>query len=178
MPVVLGLDTSARKVGYAVGDGSVPPEADAFIFPPVEEDYGVLAEAFDECLTALVNRTVPALVCVEAPILVPGDTIVKVRKLYGVLWQVALLCHRRGVPYREKSLRQVKKELAGFAGAQKADMVAVAERLGVRLPETQIAGREDAADAVAVWLLGLRDVDKRASAEWDHRLANARGGLL
>jgi len=177
--VVTGLDLATIKSGYCYGDGLTTPTAGAWTFPHVGEDLGWLACELEDVLTAHIERERPVLVNYESPILVSGrDRPIVLRKLYGMGMEVERICRRKGIECREAGLRKIKKELAGFSGAGKTDMVFAAERIGVQLPATLAAGREDAADATGAWLLAMRDHDKTISAQWDRRLYAARGALI
>lgn len=177
--MLLGLDLATIRCGYCVGDGTEAPEADAWLFPYVGDDLGALAMAYEDHLIAIIERFRPTLVVYEAPILVSGrDKLIVIRKLYGLGWETERVCARRGIVCMEAGLRRIKKELAGFSGAEKADMVAAARRAGIALPRTKAAGMEDAADAFGCWLLGLRHADKRISSQWDQKLWSTRGTLL
>lgn len=50
---------------------------------------------------------------------------------------------------------------------------------GINLPATKDAGKGDAADAFAGWLIGLREVNADASRKWDKVVwSKGRGALL
>lgn len=179
MAKILALDLATIRTGYCVGDGRSTPVCGAWIFPHVADDLGALALAYEDYLTAIMDAHRPDLVVYESPILVGSrDRLIVVRKLYGLGWGTELVCARRGVPCMEAGLRRIKKELAGFSGAAKDDMVAAAVKLGIALPTTKAAGREDAADSVGAWLLGLRYADRATSALWDAKLWSSRGAML
>lgn len=176
---VLALDLATIRCGWCVGDGATVPAAGCWVFPHVGDDLGALAVAYEDHLIQAIEMHRPELVVYEAPILVASrDRLIVIRKLYGLGWETERVCTRRGIVCREAGLRRIKKELAGFSGAAKDDMVFAARKIGVTLPGTKAAGQEDAADAVGGWLLGLRHLDPKLSATWDGRLWCARGGLI
>lgn len=188
MPSVLGLDLATRLTGWCAGDGLSVPTAGAFELPQTGEDIGEMLDLLDLHLAGLFERTRPSVVLFEAPILpsggrkgdkgaVMGSALVR-RKLMNLSGHVEFMCRRRGIEYFEDSVQGIKKELAGFAGAEKTDMVAAAQKVGVALPGTKSAGQEDAADAFGCWLLALRYADPAASANWDRVLHSSRGSLL
>lgn len=141
----------------------------------------------DENFTALFNRFQPTVCVFEAPILPSGGgkgnsgpvmgSLLTRRKLMNVAGHLEWFCYVRKIRCGEENVRTIKKELAGHGKATKADMVYAAEKCGVVLPATQAGGREDAADAFGVWLLGLRHTNRALSAEWDRRLHSARSFL-
>lgn len=188
----LGLDLASRLNGWCCGDGRGPIACDAFDLGPCRRadgshNYGLMLRELGRYLTTLHGRFQFTHLAYEAPILIPrrrggdgetlpGDTLGKLRLLYPLGAFVEFWALTRGVDYREKTVGAIKAEVTGDQHADKDAMVAAAYRAGVALPPGEEA--KDAADAWGVWLLLLRDVDKRASAEWDHRLAGARGRLL
>lgn len=193
------LDLASRKSGYCVGRGDTLPTAGAWLWPsfdlapddPKDDswDYGSMLDALYEDLNRLLDCHEPEMVGYEEPILVSGgqnrrpgqygDKLVNLRKLYPLGPFVEWVCKRRGIRCVEVDLRSIKRELAGFAAAGKNDMIAAAEKLGIALPETKAAGREDAADAAGGWLYLLRLYgDRQLSQEWDRRLWSRRPTLL
>lgn len=185
--MLLAFDLATRLCGWTAGDGRSIPVAGAFKMAQHGEDIGAMLGELDDNLNALFDRFQPTHVCFEAPILpqgrrgdggsVVGSLLVR-RKLFNLGGHLEFVCHRRGIACGEEEVRAIKRELAGTTKAQKADMVAAAEKIGVRLPATQAAGREDAADSVGVWLLGLRRIEPALSAEFDRRLYSSRGLLV
>lgn len=179
MTTVLSLDLATRKTGFCIGDGTDTPVAGAWRFAQVGAAYGRLGSALWFNLDSMALRYPDlGLVVVEAPILTKKDRLDTIRKLYGISFVVETWCELRGVPVREAGLRQIKKELAGRSSAEKADMVAAALKVGVRLPATFDEGREDAADAFGGWLMGLRATNRALSGEWDRRLWSSRSAAL
>lgn len=184
--MIIGLDLATRLNGWCAGDGASIPSAGAFLLPQVEEDIGRMLCQLDDEIAALIDWHKPTLVIFEAPILpsrgrkgnsVMGSTLVR-RKLMNLTGHVEFMCTRRGIECREADVQRIKRELAGFASADKRDMVAAAQKVGIELPITKAAGQEDAADAFGAWLLGLRYKDGALSARWDSKLYGSRGALL
>lgn len=133
----------------------------------------------------MLDRFEPEWLVYEAPILVHkskhsqrNDKLEDVARMLALTGHVELVCYRRGIECRKVDLRKVKKELAGFGGADKDDMVAAAEKLGLRLPKTPQRAREDASDAFGAWLLLLRARYPSLSARFDSALYGRRGALL
>lgn len=179
--MILALDLSTRKTGYCAGTGECVPTADAFVLPQTGEDIGQMLALLDDNLSALLERFKPSVVVYEAPILPQGpgrSTLLIRRKLFSLGSHVEFVCYRRGIRCGEETVKAIKKELGGSSKASKDDMVAAAEKCGVRLPETIAGGREDAADAFGIWLLALRHTNPQLSARWDRVLYSSRGALL
>lgn len=184
--MILSFDLATRLTGYCAGNGHTHPVADAFRMAQHGEDIGAMLGELDEKLNILIDRFHPTLIVFEAPILPSGGrrgqtvmgSLLTRRKLMNLSGHLEFVCNRRGITCGEEQVRTIKKELAGTTKASKDDMVFAAEKLGIVLPETQAAGREDAADAVGIWLLGLRHVNRALSAQWDRRLYSARGAML
>lgn len=185
--MILSLDLATRLTGFCAGSGEVVPVADAFKMAQHGDDIGAMLDELDRNVGILLERFRPVLVVYEAPILpsgggkgggnVMGSTLIR-RKLFNLGGHVEWMCHTRGIRCAEESVKAIKRELAGHTKASKGDMVAAATKVGVRLPEAVIAGREDAADAFGVWLLGLRHQSPALSARWDKLLWSSRGALL
>lgn len=179
MGSVLALDLATRKTGWCAGDGASVPVAGAWLFNQVGEAYGRLGAAMWFNLDSMALRYPDLeLVLVEAPILKPGDKLDTLRKLYGMSFTVETWCALRGIRCAEAGVKRIKKELAGLSHASKTEMVVAAEKCGVVLPPTKADGKEDAADAFGGWLIGLRAINRPASAQWDRRLWSSRNTNL
>jgi hypothetical protein len=185
--MICGLDLGSRLTGWCVGDGRTVPSCGAFEFPQVGADLGALGDLLWRNLDSLWRDYPFRRIMLEAPILIVNDrrrgtdNLLKLRKLYGISFVVETWARRHPsgpILVEETSLQSLKKELAGSVKADKAAMVAVAERLGLRLPEHLSHGREDAADAFAAWLVGLRFYAKPESARWDQAIYSRRGFLI
>jgi hypothetical protein len=161
------------------------------------EDLGGLLEETHAGVSAVLTRFKPAWVLYESPILptsggrsVVGTTEQR-RAQFAQGAHVEWMCLRIrdralgllgvsgwAVECREANVYDVKQALTGSKGADKDQMVAGALRLGVTLPETKVDGREDAADAVGAWLVGVRHYAKEFAPAWDRRVYSPKGGLL
>ena len=176
--MILGLDTASRLVGYCVGDGATVPLAHAWEFDHCGVDLGALAVAFEKRLDYVCEHFGVTLIGYEAPIHRPQDKVLKMRKLYGLGWAVEHYAKRRGVPCKEVTVGAVKKELTGNSSADKAAMVAVALRCGLKLPRTNDEGKEDAADAFGVWRVLVRFYARQYQERWDRLTYSGRPGAL
>ena len=173
---ILAYDLATRFCGYTVGDGSCMPEVDGFELPG-PDDLGRLGARARAAFIAQVQRYRPDVVLNERPELIPGrDTLTKIRPLHGVSFTLATVCAQFGIPYEEETVKAVKAELTGDAGADKNAMCAVAVKVGVTLPDEP--WRRDAADSFAVWLCGVRKHSRVHLAEWDRRIHSRRGAML
>lgn len=160
------------------------PACGGWSWPHVGEDNGWLIDLLDVDLNTLIEDHRVTHLVYEAPILVVRgrrgsqrtDRLEVIRKLYGMGDHVEWVCRRRGIYCREVEIQDSKKELAGFAQAEKSDMVAAAEKIGMVLPPGKLA--EDAADAFGAWLLLLRAHSRQMSERFDKALWGARGALL
>jgi Holliday junction resolvasome RuvABC endonuclease subunit len=133
----------------------------------------------------MLDRFEPEALVFEAPILVHkskwskrNDRLEDVARTLAMCGHVEWLCRSRGVDYSSVDLRDVKKELAGFGGADKNDMVAAAEKIKLQLPASPKRAREDSADAFGAWLLLLRARNRSLSARFDSALYGSRGALF
>lgn len=173
------FDTSSRLIGWCSGTGEARPDCGAYPFPYVGEDYGQLGALFWKHLERHVETYRPALIGFETPLLLPHDKLDKVRKLYGVIFLLETFCEQRGIPMFERSNGELKRELTGDPKADKDMMIERALLCGINLPATKEAGRADAADAFAGWLIGIRENSPQISRRWDQIVwSNGRGGLL
>lgn len=187
--MLLGLDLASRLSGWCCGDGAQIPECGAWEFPKIDGDYGLLLATLDDYLNIAHQRFGFQAVSYEAPILIArgrngeryGDDLGKLRLLYPMGAFVEYWCRRHDVECWEVTIQEIKKEVTGNVHAAKDDMVAMARKCGLALPEGSYEGRvraEDAADAWGAWLLLLRYLDKGRSSEWDRRIWTPRGALL
>lgn len=182
--MLLGLDLASRLSGWCCGDGRAVPLCGAWPFQAVDGDYGFLLDQLDGYLQAAFTRFRPTRCAYEAPILVPrgrggrqyGDKLSTLRLLYPMGAYVEFACRRAGIECFEVTVSDIKSEVTGNAYAPKGDIVAIARKCGLALPDGP--GVEDAADAFGAWLLLLRGTDKHLSAEWDRKVWTPRGALL
>ncbi len=188
--MILAFDLAPRKCGWVAGDGSKVPDAGGFRIPGVGDDLGELLDVLDSHATRLFDRYQPTRTIQEAPILPSqyGDDPATRGSVMGSLLQrrgqfcmgphIEFMSRRRGVAYHECDIYDVKQALTGSKKAQKPDMVRMALKLGVTLPELLVEGREDAADALGVWLVGVRFYAKEFAPAWDRRVYSPLGALL
>ncbi len=174
--MILGLDQGINLTGWCVGDGSAVPTAGAWRFDTIEaEDIGLLCHTYRTNLVQLVDRYGVTHVVFEAPLVDRyRDTVLTLRRRMGIDGVLEGYCYGRGIVCEEEPFGPIKRELGGFAGAKKADMVYAARKLGVQLPATQAAGMEDAADSAGAWLIGVRHYCKAHAARWDQVLYSRR----
>lgn len=172
------FDTASRLTGWTSGTGECVPECGAFKFPQVDDDLGRLGDLFTQALDFHVERYRPGAIGYESPIHKPTDALLTMRKLYGMGFLLETYCLRRGIPCFEKDCRDVKRELTGNRGATKEDMIHVALKVGLNLPDLPVDGRADAADSFGGWLLGIRDLNPALSRRWDSLIYGRRGALL
>lgn len=176
--MLIGFDLATRKSGWCAGTGEAVPDVGAILLPQVDADLGMMLDLFDQRVAVLIDRFKPTHFIYEAPILLRSDKLLTVRKLYALGAHLEFMARRAGILCCEESLKALKIELAGRRNADKADMVAAALKVGVKLPDTLADGREDAADAFAAWLIGVRCYARPHSAAWDRRLWSSRSALF
>lgn len=184
MIVVSGFDLATRLCGWCSGSGDTIPDVGAWELPDVKDDLGWMIDSFHTYLCVHIERFRPSTVVYEAPILVVNDKrrgtdkLLTLRKLYSLGPHLEWVFRTRGIECGEESLQAIKREVTGNRHADKDAMVAMAVKVGLKLPATKSAGREDAADAWGAWLLGLRHVDKGLSGKWDRLLYSPNRGFL
>jgi len=149
-----------------------------FVFPPWPLKVK-LCEQLWRCLDLIHRERALTHLIYEAPILDRyRDKLNTIRRLYGMGFLVETWARVNGVVYAEEPVAVLKRELAGRAGASKDDMVYVARKCGLALPPTKADGLEDAADAFAAWLIGVRHFARAHLPTWDRKLYSPRGALL
>lgn len=189
--MILALDL-ATNTGVCWGDGSVPPVLESNRLPSTGNDVGRFLAEHEDYLRSLIARVQPHLLVFEAPVLprpkfnrqtnkMEGGTgLMVTRKLQGLAGVTEMVTHRLRVPAAEAQPSEVKQALTGKGNAKKHEMVAACRSLGLN-PATYIKDGEEAsdeADAVGVWLTGLRERDGATYETWANRLRLGRGGLI
>jgi len=173
------FDLSPGLVGWCAGTGEVRPVCSAFRLDDHGDDLGAMGVQFSDRLERHITDYQPRLIGYESPLLVRHDTLLKLRRTYGLGVLLETIATRHGIPTFERDPKTLKGALTGNAYASKADMVEAALLAGINLPSHKSEGKEDAADAFAGWFLGLREVNKRQAAAWDRIIhSKGRGGLI
>jgi Holliday junction resolvasome RuvABC endonuclease subunit len=172
--VLLGLDPGSQRMGWCVGDGTKIPDAGAWRFDQAGDDLGLMLRQLHNCLVPLIRERGVTAVCYEKPILMRHDTLGRLRKTLNLGGHIEYVCDALAIPCSEVTAQDVKRELGGKAFAGKDAMVAAAQQLGVALPVAKADGREDAADALGVWLLLLRNRSRDLSWQFDQALWGRR----
>lgn len=90
------------------------------------------------------------------------------RKLMGIAGVCEMVGIQRGLLVEEVNIMTVKKHLGGSGRAEKPDMMAAAERCGLK-PKVH-----DEADAFGVWICAMRAYAKQYQHLWDQRLYGPR----
>lgn len=173
--MVWGVDTATRITGITAGTGEGMPACGAWTFDYCGTDLGQLLEDFDTKLTELAGRCPPDVIMYESPLLLPGDRLLVIRKLYAMGAYLELFGRRTGAKVEEASAKALKKALTGNSSASKNDMVAVCRGLRVPLPAGEAA--KDAADSFAAWYVGLIHHGKEHLPKWDQAILTRRGFL-
>lgn len=99
-------------------------------------------------------------------------TISTTRKLQGLAGVAEMVAVQRGCLVEEVFNQTVKKHLGGSGDAKKPDMMAAAERCGLK-PKVH-----DEADAFGVWICAMRAYARQFQHLWDQRLYGPRAGGL
>lgn len=175
--------------GWCSGDGQALPTVGHILLPkPVDGARGPMFTAFRRAVIKLIEEERPDLIVGEQSILpapklrrdergrsfilwpVNIETTMLLQGLWAILEQVA---DAKGIECGHVDVSTVKKELAGYGGADKDDMVYVARKIGLEIAV------HDEADALGVWLAaGRLRWSKDLSARWDRLLYSSRGALL
>jgi Holliday junction resolvasome RuvABC endonuclease subunit len=177
----LGLDLASRLTGWCAGAGDVDPQLGVWKFDPCEGDYGFLLDQLHDHLSICLDRFRPEVVGYEKPILVTtgrgspyGDSLERLRMIYPLGAFVEWMCRTRGIRCFEVTVGEVKKTVTGSGRADKADVVAIARKVGLTLPP-KTAGAGDASDAWGVWLFLLRHFNRERADAWARRIGGPNG---
>lgn len=173
---VLAFDLSPSLCGWSFAgtDGSLV--ADAFQLPALGGDLGGLALALEGIVDPLIHRFDPAMLAYEAPLLLRHDTLLDLRRIYGLGMVLELVAARAGLDIQEMDPKRIKSTVTGDAYAKKKLVADTLEaRLGVNLPSTPALGRLDAGDATGCAIIQLSILDPAAASP---HLAKLRGSLL
>lgn len=174
--MIWGLDLATRCTGVVAGDGSCMPAIGVWKFGYCGDDLGQLLEDYDVELNKLAARFPPTVLIYEAPILLPSDKLLPVRKIFSMGAYTELWAKRRDARCEEVSSKAIKKAVTGNHVASKDEMVATVRRLGVPLPTGEEA--KDAADAWGAWYVGLQHHARAHVTRWDQALYSRRGYAL
>jgi crossover junction endodeoxyribonuclease RuvC len=171
---LLGIDPGLSRCGY----GAIRREGSALRAiacgvirtPPADELPSRLASLHGE-LEALVDELRPSVVVVERVLFqVNARTAITVGQASGVALTIAA---RAGVPVVHYSPNEVKLAVAGYGGADKAQVSDMVARL---LALSRIPGPPDAADALALAICHAGAGRMRSAVgDADHGRAPARG---
>lgn len=173
--ILAALDLGINRTGFCHGDTDPAaglPRVEGWRFDNLKigEDYGRLGGVFWRRLDAAHRRTPFDRILFEAPLLDRfRDKLRTIRITYGMGMILETWAEVNEVPIEECEFGEVKLALAGNRKATKDDQVRVAERMGFTLPARDADGREDAADAVGVFLRGVELYSPRDLPGWDKR---------
>lgn len=160
------FDLSPSFAGWCVGAGDVEPVADAYPFSEYGEEFGELGFEFWRLLDSLHARFGFTVAAYEKPILVVArpngkgpqytDKLETLQANLGLGFFLETWCRAKGIPCGTETIQAIKKCATGNQHAEKKDVAAAMERIGIELPKTLAAGRLDAGDAAAGWVLSVR----------------------
>lgn len=179
-PFLIGWDLGTRKNGWCAGSGDKIPQAGGFRLSPISgpDELGDMGAEFQGAVMAVHNRFPHATHWIsERPLLVATDNRWTLERLMGLSCLVQTIGRKLGKVCKMVDNGSAKLEFAG-RGASKDDMVAMALKLGIVLPELDADGREDAADAAGVWKVGIRLYARQHLQRLDTAIYRRRGGLL
>lgn len=175
--MIIGWDLATRLCGWCAGEGDRIPTAGAFeLFD--RKELGPLGAEFQGNVMRIHRRFPATHWFIEWPLLTPHDALWTLQRLYGVSFLLFTLAEKLGVVAEGVDYDEAKREFGGKRTSTKDHMVFVARKMGVVLPETKDAGQEDAADATAVWKVGIRRVAKHHIQGLDQAIYSGRRVLL
>lgn len=169
---ILALDL-ARLTGWAVGSPDGVEGFGTHEFPRTESwslgEYGMNVRV---TLRRMLKEVAPDWVVFEAPILRSGkiktrgngkqfvatvDTPEKLRKIYGLPWELEIECIRAGIPVREANISSVRKAFLMGRIPQTSEEAKTAVKVMARRRGWQVRD-DNEADALAVldYELGMK----------------------
>ena len=142
--IVASIDLGSR-IGWSLGPiEAVRPAFGSHQLPATGDDIGLLGYRFRDWLRELIGRLgIDGKIVYEAPVLVPGNAMVTLRKLYGLGMVLEMTCRDMSVDCCEIHLMTMKKYWAGKGNATKQDMMGAALAYGF-----EVQGHDEA-DALA-----------------------------
>ena len=156
--ILLTLDTSIKRTGFAVGPVNGEPVLGSFSLPSFRNNQigRYLAAHEDWLISLLVDNSVDD-VGIEAPVLPKGKmaNITVRRKLWGLIDCTDKVCSQRDLACFEVGNKSIKLFITGNGNAQKIDVIDAVRRLGLN-PQN-----DDEADAAALWIYSLAWLDRR-----------------
>lgn len=173
------FDLSPSFAGFCIGSGEDTPTADAYAFSEYGSEFGELGFEFWKLLDTLHARFGFDTAAYERPILVvarPGgkgpqytDKLETLQANLGLGFFLETWCRAKGIPCGTETIQAIKKCTTGNQHADKKDVAAAIERIGIELPKTKAAGRLDAGDASGGWVLSVRAWNPSIT-RWDRAL--------
>lgn len=151
--VVLGLDPGVARLGYGViaSDGRRDRCVAYGVIETEKGELGPRLLELRERLRVLLTEYRPDRVCVETLYFSKNvKTATAVGEARGV---ILLTCAEAGVPLIEVQPQAVKQAVAGYGAADKRQVMRMVQAL-LALPE--LPRPDDAADALAIALYGVR----------------------
>lgn len=187
-PWLIAWDLGTQRNGWAAGPADRLPSVGAFRLTRIMDtgdQIGLMGSEFTDKVLAVHRRFPEATHWVsERPLLIttaskhrPPDDRFKCERLMGLSCLLQTMGTRLGKVCRCVEPGTAKLDFAG-RNATKDQMVAMALALGIPLPERDVDGREDVADAVGVFKVGVRLFARNHLNLWDGAIYRRRGGLL
>ncbi|UYW25709.1 hypothetical protein OKC48_20915 [Methylorubrum extorquens] len=167
LPRILALDL-ATKIGFAVGAPDEEPVYGTHPLPSASASLGRFGDAYDQWLLDRLTFFQPGLVIFEAPFVSGTGNANTARKLMGLCWQTEIACYRRETRCLEHNNSSVKAAFAGNGRADKAEMIAAAQRRGWNPKD------DNAADALGLWCCAVRTVAPQHAERFNLRVVGRK----
>lgn len=173
----------ATRTGWCAGRPDEEPELGHFTLPETDKDVGAFLLPFRRRIVRQLEQIQPERVVFEQPIMpyphvdwakrkVSFKTnIWTTRKLQGLAGVLEMECAERQIPCCEVNVQDVKRALAGYGGADKADMMHVAKKCGLK-PKVH-----DEADAFGVYLVAVSLFHRKHQQMWDKKIYGPRAAV-
>lgn len=159
--ILLSLDTSISRTGFAVGFTDGEPEFGSYSLPKHgAKQVGRYLADWEKWLSTMLWEHQADAVVIESPLLPKKNANIWVRrKLFGLVDTTEKICYQRAISCNEVPPSAIKRYMTGNGNADKGAVVDAVRTAGLAVEN------HDEADAVALWLLALSWFDRRDGTE-------------
>ncbi len=155
--IILGIDPGTTRIGWAflnVGRKKIVP-IDYGCWELKTFDPGRRLEKIAQNLNRAIKNYHPSYMVIEKIFFFKNaKTVMKISEAKGV---IILIAQKNHLPYLELTPLEVKQNITGYGRAEKKD---VQKAVQVFFSLKEIPKPDDAADALAIALAGLRKIEK------------------
>ncbi len=163
---VLALDV-ATVTGVCVGEaGTNNPRLSSIYVENEDLSIGQFLLGASKQYRTLIKTEAPDLILIESPVKNPFDSLIKLRKILGLLGCIETIAAELKIKCKEIDPKKVKLVLSGDGRAKKDHQILAAMAMGFT------PASHDESDALGLWLLAVASIDKQSIAYWRTRQDN------